>query len=92
MYILNKFPSKTVSKTLFETWNGWRPRLRHLRIWGCPVKVMIYNHQLKKLDLRIVSHYSIGYPAKSKGYRFYCPLHTIRIVQAKNAKFLKTFN
>jgi len=47
--------------------------------------VRIYNSQEKKLDLRTIIRYFIGYAKKSKGYRFYCPSHNTRI----NANFLK---
>ena len=32
-----------------------------------------------------------GYAVNSKGFRFYCPSHTPRIVEARNAKFLEDF-
>ena len=45
--------------------------------------------QEKKLDLRTISGYFIGYAKKSKGYRFYCPSHNTRIMESRNAKFLE---
>nr|CAN74164.1 hypothetical protein VITISV_026444 [Vitis vinifera] len=53
------------------------------------LKVRIYNPQEKKLDPRTISGYFIRYAEKSKGYRFYCPSHSIRIVESRNAKFLE---
>ena len=35
-YILNRVPTKAVPKTPFELWKGWKPSLRHMRVWGCP--------------------------------------------------------
>ncbi|KAL6328467.1 hypothetical protein AAG906_038342 [Vitis piasezkii] len=75
MYTLNKVPSKAVPKTPFELWTGRKPSLRHIYIWGCPAEARIYNPHEKKLDSRTISGYFIGYPDKSKGYRFYCPNH-----------------
>ena len=49
----------------------------------------IYNPQEKKLNPRTISGYFIGYVKKSKGYRFYCPSHSTRIVESRNAKFMK---
>ena len=60
-----------------------------MRVWGCPSKVRIYNPQEKKLDPRTISGYFIGYAERSKGYRFYCPSHSTRIVESRNAKFLE---
>ena len=89
MYLLNRVPSKAVSKTPFELWTGRKPSLRHLHVWGCPAEVRVYNPQEKKLDFRTISGYFIGYPEKSKGYRFYCPNHSTRIVESGNARFIE---
>ena len=89
MYILNRVPGKAVPKTPFELWTGRKPILRHIHIWGCPAEAKIYNPHEKKLDSRKISGYFIGYPDKSKGYRFYCPNHSLRIVETGNARFLE---
>ena len=41
------------------------------------------------MDARTIIGYFIGYPAKSKGYMFYCPAHSIRIVESGNARFIE---
>ena len=89
MYLLKRVPSKPVSKTPFELWTGRKPSLRHLHVWGCPAEVRVYNPQEKKLDFRTISGYFIGYPEKSKGYRFYCPNHSTIIVEFGNARFIE---
>ena len=89
VYILNRVPSKVVPKTPFELWKGWKPSLKHLHVWGCPVEVRVYNPHLKKFDPRTVSGFFIGYTENSKGYRFYCPSNPLRIVEARNAKFIE---
>ncbi|KAK9113689.1 hypothetical protein Syun_020486 [Stephania yunnanensis] len=89
VYILNMVPTKAVSKTPFELMKGWKPSLRHIRVWGCSCEVRIYNPHEKKLDPRTISGYFIGYAERSKGYRFYCPSHNTRIVESRNAKFLE---
>ena len=89
MYFLNRVPSKAVSKTPFELWTRRKPSLRHLHVWGCPAEVRVYNPQEKKLDFRTISGYFIGYLEKSKGYRFYCPNHSTRIVESGNARFIE---
>lgn len=89
VYILNRVPTKAVSKTPFELFKGWKPSLHHVRVWGCPSEVRVYNPQERKLDPRTISGFFIGYPEGSKGYRFYCPSHTTRIVESRNAKFIE---
>ena len=88
-YVLNRVPSKAVPKTPYELWTGRKPSLRHLRVWGCPAEVRLYNPHEKKLDSRTVSGFFIGYPEKSKGYTFYCPNHSTRIVDLGNARFIE---
>ncbi|KAL2497245.1 Retrovirus-related Pol polyprotein from transposon TNT 1-94 [Abeliophyllum distichum] len=39
-YVLNLVPSKSIPKTPLELWNGCKPNLRHIRIWGCPAHVL----------------------------------------------------
>ena len=63
--------------------------MQHIRVWGCPSEVRIYNPQENKLDPRTISGYFIGYVERSKGYRFYCPSHNTRIVESRNEKFLE---
>ncbi|RVW36520.1 Retrovirus-related Pol polyprotein from transposon TNT 1-94 [Vitis vinifera] len=43
VYILNRVPTKAVPKTPFELLKGWKPSLRHMRVWGCSSEVRIYN-------------------------------------------------
>ena len=89
VHILNRVPTKAVPKMPFELFKGWKPSLRHIRVWGCPSKVRIYNPQEKNIDPRAISGYFIGYAERSKGYRFFCPSHNTKIVESRNAKFLK---
>ena len=41
------------------------------------------------MDLRTISGYFIGYSEKSKGFRFFCPNHSTRIVETGNARFIE---
>ena len=89
VYILNRVPTKVIPKTPFKLLKGWKPSLRHIRVWGCSSEVRIYNPQEKKLNPRTISGNFIGYAERSKRYRFYCPSHNTRIVESRNAKFLE---
>ena len=50
VYILNRVPSKVVSKTPYKLWTGKKPRIRHLYIWDCPSEARPYRPNEKKLD------------------------------------------
>lgn len=92
VHILNRVPSKSVPKTPFELWTGRKPSLKYLKVWGCPAEAKLYNPQSQKLDMKTVSCFFIGYPERSKGYRFYAPSHSTRIVETKHAEFLENVN
>ena len=68
-YLLNRVPSKSVTKTPYEIWTGRKPALSHLRVWGCPayVKRLITDKLGPKSDKCTF----IGYPKETKGYYFY---------------------
>lgn len=83
-YMLNRVP-----KNPYELWMGRKPSLRHFHVWGCSTKVRVYNPHEEKLDARTISGFLIGYPEKSKGYRFYCHNHSTIIVKFGNARFIE---
>jgi len=89
MYMSNKVPSKAVPKTPFELWKNKTPSIRYLHVWGYQTEIKIYNPQERNLDARTISGYFIGYPEKSKGYMFYCPTHSMKIVKTGNARFIE---
>ena len=72
VHILNRVPSKVVPKTPYELWVGRKPTLNYLHVWGCPAEAKNFNPQIKKLDSETISCNFIGYPERSKGFRFYC--------------------
>jgi hypothetical protein len=66
--ILNRVPSKSVSKTPYEMWTCRKHTLNYLYVWGCPAEARIFNTSIGKLDPKTVSYHFIGYPDKSKGF------------------------
>jgi hypothetical protein len=38
-FTLNRGPSKSIETTPYELWNGKKPNLSFLKIWGCDVYV-----------------------------------------------------
>ncbi|KAM1015922.1 hypothetical protein ACFX2A_046661 [Malus domestica] len=88
-HILNRVPSKSVISTPFELWHGRTPNFEYFHVWGCKSEARFYNPNERKLDSRTQSCYFIGYPEKSKGYRFYIPQHHTRIQETHNAVFLE---
>ena len=73
IYLLNRVPSKTITKTPYELWTEKSLNIRHLYVWGCPAKARPYMPHEKKLDSRTVRCFFVGYSERSKGFSFYCP-------------------
>ena len=89
IYILNRVPSKSVPKTPYELWTVREPSLTHLRVWGSPAEAKVFNPSIGKLDPKTVSCHFIGYPEKSKGFRFYCPDRHTKFVETRYVVFLE---
>jgi hypothetical protein len=89
IHILNRVPSKSVSKRSYKLWTGRVPSLRHLRVWGSPAEAKVFNPNMAKLDPKTVTCHFIGYPDRSKGYHFYCPDKYTKFVETRHAVFLK---
>jgi hypothetical protein len=88
IHILNQVPNKSVSKTPYELWIGHKPSLNYIHLWGCSAEAKIFKSNTGKLKLKTVSCHFIGYPEKSKGFRFYCPDRHTKYVEARYAIFL----
>ena len=88
-HISNRVPSKSVPKTPYEHWTGRKPSMNYMHVWGCAAEAKLFNPSLGKLDLKTESCYFIGYPEKSKGYKFYCPKGTTKFVETRHAVFLE---
>src|SRR5438132_1449161 len=83
-HILNRVPSKSVPKTPYELWTGRKQSLKYLHVWGCPTEAKMINPHLGKLDPKTVSCHFIGYPDRSKGYRFYYPDRFTKFIETRH--------
>jgi hypothetical protein len=87
VYLLNRLPTKSMGyRTPYEGWNGRKPHLGHLRIFGCKGHVKIVGTHLKKLDDRSVPMVYFGIEEGSKAHRMYNP-KTNKIVVSREVVF-----
>ena len=86
MYLLNLVPSKSVPKTPVELWNGRKPSMRHLYIWGCPAHVL--KGKSDKLQSKTEVVFFVGYPKGTIGDLFYSHKDN-KVFVSTNAKFLE---
>ena len=86
VYILNIVPSKSIPNTPLELWNGRKPSLRHIRIWGCPAHVL--KGKTGKLEPRSEVCMFVGYPKGTRGGLFYSAQDN-KVFVSTNATFLE---
>ena len=66
-YILNRVPFKSVHKTPYELWTGAKLEMEHIKVWGCPVHVLLPPQERHKLQAKTRKNCSfVGYPIHSK--------------------------
>ena len=74
VYILNRSPTKTVRDlTPYEAWHKRKPRVEHLKVFGCVAYAHIPKENREKLDEKGEKCIFIGYSHETKGYRLYEP-------------------
>ncbi|GKA13910.1 retrovirus-related pol polyprotein from transposon TNT 1-94 [Tanacetum coccineum] len=89
VYLLNRCPSKSLdNKTPQEAWNGMKPTVSHLRIFGSIVYAHVPSQRGSKLDDKSKKHVFVGYDKQSKGYKLYNPV-TRKVVVSRDVDFGK---
>jgi hypothetical protein len=73
-YMVNRSPSSVLDdKTPHEIWNGKKPSLKHLRVFGCDADVHVPKENRSKLDKKDEKSIFIGYKDGVKGYKLWNP-------------------
>lgn len=87
VYLSNRCPSKSLdNKTPQEAWNGKKPTVSHLRVFGSIAYVHVPCQRRSKLDDRSKKHIFIGYDKQSKGYKLYNP-STRKVIMSRDVEF-----
>jgi hypothetical protein len=68
-------------------WTERKPTINNFYIWGCLAEARIINPGQGMLDERTTSCHFIGYPERSKGFRFYCPCRQTKFIETTHAIF-----
>ena len=70
----NRSPTVSVeNETPYESFNGRKPDVSHLKVFGCDAYMHIPKEDRKKWDPKSKKCIFIGYSLHSKGYRLYDP-------------------
>jgi len=87
VYLLNRLPTKALNaQTPSELWNGKKPHLGHLKVFGSVGHVKNSVPHLKKLDDRSTPMVYFGVEQGSKAHRMYNP-QTNKIVISRDVIF-----
>ena len=71
-YLRNRCPTRAVDgKTSYEAWHGEKPRVKHLRVFGCDAYAHVPKDERSKLDSKARKCILLGYGQETKGYRLY---------------------
>lgn len=82
-YLVNRSPSSALDSnvTPFELWEGRKPDVSKLRVFGCPMFVHVPKEHHKKLDAKAWKGIFLGY--SHNGYRVWDPVAK-KIVRARD--------
>ena len=87
VYLRNRSPSSAVvGTTPHQAWYGQKPRVEHLRVFGCTAFVHIPKDERGKLDSKTRKCILLGYGSVQKGYRVFDHL-TQKTSYSRNVKF-----
>jgi hypothetical protein len=87
VYVQNRSPHRVLgNKTPEEMFTGKKPKVNHLRIFGCLVYVHVPKDKRSKLDPSGKKGIFVGYSESSKAYRIYIHGHR-QIETSKDVTF-----
>ena len=87
IYIKNRLPSpKCEDKTPFEIVNGFRPSVKHMRVFGCQVFMLTPKEKRSKWDPKAREGLFVGYEEVSKAYRIY-DIEADRVIISRDVTF-----
>ena len=74
VYLKNISPTKKLDlQTSFEVFYGYKPEVKHLRIFGCQVFAHIPKDERRKLDAKLLECVFVGYCTNHKTYKLFHP-------------------
>ena len=72
-YLQNRLPTRATDKTPYEMWNGEKPDLQHIRVFGSKAYAHVPKEKRTKWDSHSAEGVLVGYNETSNGYRILNP-------------------
>jgi hypothetical protein len=86
-YLVNRSPSSEMDdETPQQIWNGKKPSLTHLKVFGCDAYVHVPKENRSKLDKNVEKCIFVGYKDGLKGYKLWNP-ETKKVVYSRDVVF-----
>lgn len=87
VYVWNWCPTAAVvNSTPYQLWYKAKPKVDHLRVWGCVAYVHVQKDKRVSLGWHMEKCIFIGYPDGVKGWKFWNP-ETKKVVISERADF-----
>ena len=92
VYLKNRRRTKSLElKTPFEAFYGYKPKVSHLRVFGCKAFAHIPKDERRKLDAKSIKCIFIGYCDNQKAYKLFDP-STHRLLASRDVVFHEVEN
>ncbi|GBP22524.1 Retrovirus-related Pol polyprotein from transposon TNT 1-94 [Eumeta japonica] len=89
-YLINRSPTRSLKyKTPEEIWTRKKPKIHHLKVFGCEAMIHLPKEKRGKWDPKAQKAIFIGYCDHTKGYRFLLP-GSRTVIKSKDAVFLES--
>ena len=87
-HVHNRLPSKRIKESPYELWNGWKPNLDYIKVWGCLAFYRVINPKIIKLGPIAMKSVFMGYAENSKTYRL-LDLSSNIVVESRDVEFIE---
>ena len=87
-HLHNRITSRKTKVSPYELWNGRKPNLGYLKVWGCIAFYRVPDPKRTKLGPRALRSVFVGYAENSKAYRL-LDLSSNSIVESRDVEFIE---
>jgi hypothetical protein len=87
-HVHNRVLCKKIQSSPYELWNGRKPNLSYLKVWGCIAYFRVPDPKRTKLGPRAIKSVFVGNAVNSKAYRL-LDLSSNTIVESRDVELIK---
>lgn len=92
VYLKNRSPTKSLElRTPFEAFYGYKPKVSHLKVFGCKEFAHIPKDERRQLDAKPIKCIFIGYCDDQKAYKLFDP-STHKLLEGRDVVFHENAN